>query len=103
MPPPTINRVDHQSAVDHPLFVTNYIRCEVSKGASIGPFKCIPFSGTQISVSPLSTRPKKDTEERTILDLSYPKGASVNDWTPKDNYLGFQVNLVFPGVDDLAE
>ena len=43
---------------------------------------------------------KKDTEERRIiLDLSYPKGNAINDYISKENYLGNQIRLVYPGVE----
>ena len=38
-----------------------------------------------------------------ILDLSFPEGASVNDHTLKDTYLGMKIQLVYPTVDDLAK
>ena len=47
--------------------------------------------------------PKKDSEDRrVILDLSFPKGDSVNDHVSKDFYLGERINLTYPGVDDLV-
>ena len=55
-------------------------------------------------MSPLSIRPKRESQEcRVILDLSSPEGGSVNDWTPKDSYLGHTINLTYPSVDDLVE
>ena len=102
-PPPTVNRVNHRSAIDHPVFVSQYLDMECQLGAAIGPFRKIPFSGVGTGVSPLSTRPKRDSKDRrTILDLSYPQGAAVNDWIPKDKYLGMKIELKFPTVDDLA-
>ena len=57
-----------------------------------------------MGVSPLSTRGKCNSDDRDIiLDLSFPQGASVNDWTPKDSYLGWPINLTYPTVDDLAK
>ena len=102
-PDPTINMVNHGSVCKHPGFVDSYIEKEIALGATIGPFQTIPFD-TRVGVSPLSTRPKKDTDDRrAILDLSYPEGCSVNNWTPKDSYLGLNINLQFPTVDALAE
>ena len=37
------------------------------------------------------------------MDLSYPPGASVNDYIPKDTYLGLNITLKFPTVDNLAK
>ena len=42
------------------------------------------------------------SDRRTILDLSFPAGDSVNDYTPKDTYLGLPITLKYPTVDDLA-
>ena len=36
-----------------------------------------------------------------MLDLSLPKGSSINDFVSKDFYL--KVNLTYPGVDDSVE
>ena len=103
MPAPTINRVNHSSTVNNPEFVHRYLVSELLVGASIGPFGSIPFKTGNVGVSPLSTRPKRNsTDRRIILDLSFPPGASVNDWTSKDNYMGLDIKLRFPGVDDLA-
>ena len=101
-PPPTINNKNHVSATKFPKFVQNYLDKETSLGATIGPFATIPFH-QGVGISPLSTRPKKDCEERrAILDLSFPEGSAVNDWTDKDSYLGIPIKLSFPSVDDLA-
>ena len=56
------------------------------------------------SLVPLNSVPKQGSDEpRFILDLSCPKGASVNDGICKDIYLGEPVNLTYPTVDDIAE
>ena len=103
MPPPTINWENHASAVNFPQAVESYLQNEINEGAVMGPFHSIPFDNGLVGVSPLSTRAKKDSSERRIiLDLSYPEGYSVNDWTPKDTYLGMHVDLKYPGADDLA-
>lgn len=55
-------------------------------------------------MSPLYSVPKKDSSERrVILDLSYPKAASINDDINKDLYLDEKVSIIFPKVDDLVE
>ena len=68
----------------------------------MGLYKKIPFE-RGVGISPLSTRPKKGTEERrVILDLSFPIGGSVNDGVPKDTYMGFSARLTFPKTDEFA-
>ena len=55
-------------------------------------------------VSPLNAVPRKEADERRIiLDLSFPKGSSINDFVSKDFYLGDRVNLTYLEVDDLVE
>ena len=36
------------------------------------------------------------------MDLSFPKGTAINDSVSKDFYLGENVSLSYPGVDDLV-
>ena len=64
-----------------------YLRKESQNKSILGPFKDNPFS-SGIKISLLNAVPKKDSSERrVILDLSCPKGASVNDFISKEFYL----------------
>ena len=102
LPEPTITYMNHKGAEEHPQALLNYIRKEQAHGAVMGPFNRIPFPN-KVGISPLSTRPKKDSEERRIiLDLSFPQGSSINDGILKDNYLGLPAKLSFPRIDDFA-
>lgn len=93
---------NHKGAKDFPIQVQNFLNKKRQYGAILGPFKKNPFSDV-IIISPLNAVPKKDSEERRIiLDLSFPRGASVNDKVSKDFYLGDRINLTYPGVDDLV-
>ena len=95
-PDPVHNHINHASANKHPLAITNYIRKEIQLGAVMGHFIDILFS-SRVGISPLSTRPKRLSDDRrVILDLSFPEGGSVNDYTPKESYLGMAINLVYP-------
>jgi hypothetical protein len=69
----------------------------------IGPFARCPFDEGMV-ISPLYTVPKSNpNKRRVILDLSYPKnGTGVNDFVPKDHYLGSRAELVFPKIDDFV-
>ena len=59
------------------------------------------FLPALIKISALNSIPKKDTEERrVILDLSFPKGYAVNDFISMEEYLGDQIDLILPNVDD---
>ena len=103
MEDPQITFKNHKGATDHPEALVKYIEKESTYNAIIGPLDCIPFTQF-VGISPLSTRPKKDSEERRIIiDLSFPPGSSVNDGIQKDNYLGFTAKLTFPKTDQLAE
>ena len=102
LPPPTNTFKNHKGATDYPQALDKYISKEKEKGAVIGPFTVIPFQHN-VGISPISTRPKKSTDERrVIIDLSFPPGDAVNDGMIRDNYLGLTAKLTFPTVDDLA-
>ena len=102
MKDPQLNYTNHKGAVDHQEALIKYVQKEQQYKAVMGPYKHIPFS-SRVGISPLSTRAKKNSEDRRIiLDLSFPPGDSVNDGILKDNYLGFQTRLTFPKVDEFA-
>ena len=102
LPDPEITFKNHKGATEHPEALVKYIQKESKYGAIMGPFNIIPFED-KVGISPLSTRPKKDsTDRRIILDLSFPPGKSVNDGMIKHNYLGLSAKLTFPKTDDFA-
>ena len=94
---------NHQGAEEFPNDMLMYFKKESQQRAILGPFKAIPFiSG--IKISPLNTVPKGDSCERlVILDLSFPKGASINESISKEFYLDEKIDLVYPRVDDFIE
>ena len=93
---------NHKGAEDHPQALQEYISKETKHQAVMGPYTKIPFKD-KVGISPLSTRPKKESEDRrVILDLSFPIGEGVNDGIPKDSYMGFEAKLTFPRTDDFA-
>ena len=50
------------------------------------------------------TRDKPDSQWRcTIVDLSWPCGASVNAGVQKDAYLNSKFALTYPSVDQIAD
>lgn len=76
--PPTSVLSNHQSAKKNLPHVLKFIETELSHGALVGPFKNPPFA-PWTRVSPLLTRPKKDSQnKRIIVDLSFPDGSAVN-------------------------
>ena len=46
---------------------------------------------------------KESSDRRVILDLSFPKGNSVNDYINKKEYLDKKVEIVFTKIDDYVQ
>ena len=100
--PKCANRLcgNHKSASNNPKAIQKFVQKGLADNSILGPLNDIPFN--KFVVSPLGSVPKSDpSERRTIMNLSYPKGASVNDVIPKDSYLGQSFHLRYPGVDQL--
>ena len=66
-----------KSSSEHSADVSKAIRTEVSRGHTAGPFNTPPLD--DFHCSPLGAVPKKDGSARIILDLSSPRGSSVNE------------------------
>ena len=91
---------NHASAIQHIDCVEQYINEELQYGAIYGPFKDLPFP---VHVSPLMTRPKQNSDKRrTIMDLSWPRGASVNNAIHKFRYLNTYFSLSYPSIDNIV-
>ena len=100
---PVPANTNHLGATRFPEHIDRYLNKEINLGATIGPFRIPPFFG-RIGVSPLSSRPKKDSDRRRIiLDLSYPFGNSVNDGISEFTYCGQEIRLTYPTIDTLAK
>ena len=97
--------INHKGATSFPSHIDNYIETELQHKAIIGPFQSIPFTkSTPVGVSPLSSRSKKDSDQRRIIvDCSWPIGSSLNDGLSKFQYLGVPIKLQYPTVDTLAK
>ena len=68
-----------KSALDNPLIVRNKLFRERALGRIAGPFSSMPLSNLQCS--PIGLVPKKQPGEfRVIHHLSFPAGASINDF-----------------------
>lgn len=71
------------SADEHEEIIDIYLKKEIDKGRIAGPFNEIPFSVFQIN--PFGVVPKKVPGSfRIIVNLSYPKGDSINDFIPRE-------------------
>ena len=91
---------NHTSAIQHKDQIEKYITEELNYGAIYGPFQQLPFS---VHISPLMTRPKQNTDKRrTIMDLSWPKGASINSSIHKFRYLDTYFSLSYPSIDHIV-
>lgn len=74
-----------QSAYKNPGVVDEYLRVEIEKGRIVGPFSTPPFENLQCQ--PIGIVPKKVPGKfRTIMDLSYPEGSSINDFIDKEEF-----------------
>ena len=93
---------NHTGARSFAKDIEKYILKEKSYGAILGPFKSNPFIDS-LFLSPLNSVPKSLNERRVIVDLSFPKGASVNDGIDKHFYLTDKIDLHYPNIDNLAE
>ena len=92
---------NHTSAVKHPSHVENYITEELFHNAILGPLDSPPFP---LHISPFMTRDKNGSDKRrTIIDLSWPKGSSVNDGVQGDCYLGTNFEMHYPSVDHIVD
>ena len=97
--------INHKGATEYEQHIDEYIEKEISLGATIGPFEAIPFKGdVQVAISPLSTRSRKDSNERRIImECSWHIGVSLHSGIDKDEYLGEFTNLKYLTMDDLAK
>ena len=93
--------VNHTSALQNLHHVQSYLDEELKFNAILGPFHSKPI---QLHISPLMVRDKQDScNKRTIMDLSWPKGASVNTAVQRDVYLGTQYVLNYPSIDSITD
>ena len=92
---------NHSSATDFPLDVEAYLKEEMEHGAILGPFINSPIPGCH--KSPFMTRKKPNSiHRRVIIDLSWPKWASVNTGVSNDSYMGTDFVLSLPTIDHIT-
>ena len=93
---------NHSSALQFPHDVEAYLKEEIQFGAIQGPFIKNPIENCHFS--PFLTREKSNaSHRRVIIDLSWPKDASVNLGVDKNSYLASDFQLTFPTVDDIID
>ena len=72
------------SSLENPAGVSEAIQKELTRGHTSGPFSSPPFPFTHCS--PIGAAPKPDGSVRLILDLSSPRGDSVNDGISQEDF-----------------
>ena len=89
---------NHPSALECPSVISESLSKEVAAGRLFGPLN--PSHYPQVQVSSLGTVPKKHVQNkwRLILDLSHPKGHSVNDGINKP-----LCSLTYTRVDNVVQ
>ena len=93
--------VNHHSALQYPHAIEKYISKEQGFGTILGPVNHIP--SPHYHCSPLLTRPKDTNDRRVILNLSHPRGQSLNDTVDKLHFDTRPFTLKFPSVDNIVE
>lgn len=100
--PPVAVTSNHPSAKNSASHIRQFIDKESSFNAILGPFPCQPFE-PWTRLSPLMTRPKKDSSQRrVIVDLSFPEGQDVNSAINIDSYFGASIRYKLPSISDLV-
>ena len=91
---------NHYSALAYPQAVQAYLDKEVALGAMLGPL--YEIHAEEIHCSPLMTRPKDVDKRRVIFDLSYPRGASLNDHVDRNRFDNRNFALKLTCIDDIV-
>ena len=95
-------KINHKSALQFPSHVDTYLTEETEHGAMGGPYTDPPIEN--LHISPFMTRDKSSSDKRrVIMDLSWPKGQSVNSGAELDKYLGTDFVLAYPSVDNITD
>ena len=77
--------MNHARAADSDVHINEFIQKECHLGAMLRPFDTAPFE-PWCQVSPLMTRPKKNSSSRrVIIDLSFPVGGVLMQVSSKDS------------------
>ena len=100
---PLFNLRTHRGTLDYPDSVSQYLISELQLGRVAVPFRSVPFVDGSVT-SPLNTVEKRvSSERRVIVDLSWPRGSSVNDDILSDSFLGVPIDLHYPTIGSIAD
>ena len=72
-------KTNMKSAMDNPGVVSQYLEKEKRAGRLIGPLKRVEWPEVQVNRFGVIPKPHQPCKWRLIVDLSHPKGFSVND------------------------
>ena len=93
---------NHNSDKNHPNDVRAYLEDEKSYNAILGPFDAPPLA--KLHTSPFMTREKPHSKiRRVIVDLSFPRGKSVNAGSAQDVYLNTPFVLKLSTIDHVVK
>ena len=93
--------VNHASGHEHGIDIDDYLKEEVAFNAMYGLFQNKPIN---MHISPMMTREKQGLDNRrTIVDLSWPHGCSINDGVHKNRYLDSYYYLSYPTIDNIVD
>ena len=95
-------QINHKSFLQYLSHVDVYLSEEMNHGAMLGPFRDPPIN--DLHISPFMTRDKSSSDKRrVIIDLSWPKGQSVNSGVDSDRYLNVDFVLTYPSIDNITD
>ena len=93
--------INHASGHEYGNDIEQYLREEVAFNAMYGP---VQEKTINMHISPMMTQEKQGSDNRrTIVDLSWPRGCSVNDGVYKNKYLDSYYYLSYPSIDNIVD
>ena len=93
--------VNHVSGYEYGNDIENYLKKEVAFNAMYGHFQ---EKHINMHISPRMTQEKQGLDNRrTIVDLNWPHGCSVNDGVYKNIYLQSYYYLSYPSIDNIVD
>ena len=92
---------NHPSSYQFADAVDKFIIKNIANNAIAGPSVLCPFQN-DICISPLMTVAKKPDGRRIVFDATFGV-LSVNNATPRGEYLGHEYDFSFPKIDQFAE
>ena len=100
----SIPYTNHKSAIEHYDAIDDFICTHYKTGAIAGPYKVNPLPVT-IHPSPLQVATSASGKRRPVIDMSYPRGSSINSAIPTEwnEIPGFSGTFRLPTHDQLCD